>query len=143
GERPSGNRPGGGGERPGGNFANRPGGRPSQGDLQNFLDIPGGGGRPGGRPAFSGGGGAADEFLHDRPSIQPVRPGGDEMANRPRPGMDRPGFDRPGINLPDQGGERPTRPGQGGGGEQRPGGGDRPFRPGQGGSGEERPFRPG
>jgi hypothetical protein len=96
----------------GGNVAaNRPsigerpgaGNGPNQAQLQHFLNLSGGEARPGG--ALAGGalaGGAAAEFLRDRPAGE--RPAG--------------------------GGNRPERPGQGGGGEQlRPGGENRPNRP--------------
>ncbi|HTQ41075.1 MAG TPA: hypothetical protein VMJ32_18970 [Pirellulales bacterium] len=140
-----GTRPAGGMNRPnGGNLAtNRPnagqlpnGSRPTQGQLQNFLDLPGAGGatRPANFPgggagaAIAGGalaGGAAAEFLHDRPSGG-NRPGSGDLAGggvRPGDGGNRP--DRPG-----DGGNRPDRPGDGG---NRPGnGGNRPDRPGNG-----------
>jgi hypothetical protein len=158
------NRPGADGFRPGG------GGRPSPGDLQHFLDIPGGGGggmarpatRPGAGGMLAGGGavlagGAAGQFLHDHPTGFPGRPGiADIASNRPGTMPDigglRPGGDNIGPNRPGAGGGgeqfrpgdniRPSRPGQGGSGEQiRPGDNTRPSRPGQGGSGEQ--WRPG
>jgi hypothetical protein len=81
------------------------GGRPSQQDLKNFLDLPSGGsgtrpGAPSTQPVP--GGGAAADFLQNRPPTAgqlPARPGDGE-----RPGIG----DRPGA------GERPgagTRPG--------------------------------
>ncbi|MFO0792267.1 MAG: hypothetical protein U0805_22640 [Pirellulales bacterium] len=171
GARPSGNRPNvnpgsnrpGGLDRPG-NLADnglRPGGRPNQRDLDNFLDIPGAGGRPSTRPSYNGAagtllaGGAAGAFLHEHPTPFPggegLRPGGGggERPGRPgeagRPGQGGGGELRPGDNT------RPARPGQGGGESIRPGDNTRPTRPGQGGSGEqnrpggggERPNRPG
>jgi hypothetical protein len=101
--RPGGEFPGGGfggGGRPGGagpGFAE--GGRPSAGDLGNFLDIPrpatgalGGGG-------FPSGGGAAAEFLQQggaRPSQLPAYAGFGE-----RPGVGAPGIGvRPGEGAP-------------------------------------------
>jgi hypothetical protein len=154
--------------RPGGGAG---GGRPSAGDLDNFLNLGGGGGsRPniGAGGALAGGalaGGAAGAFLHDHPTTFPGgRPGAGDIATTlpaTRPGAGgggeqiRPGRPGDGGNglRPDRPGEggnglRPDRPGQGGGGEQwKPGDGrpnrpgDRPNRPGQGGSGEQ--WRPG
>jgi hypothetical protein len=145
--------------RPGGDF--RPtGGRPSAGNLEHFLDLPGAGGggieRPG-AGAVAGGaagllaGGAAAQFLHENPSPFPSRPGAGEIAStlpatRPNINGLRPGGGegvRPGVGGE---GTRPGRPGEGirpgGGGENiRPGEGNRPNRPGQGGSGER--WRPG
>lgn len=164
------NRPSTGISRPGGGVANLPnrpdignrpgGGRPSIGDLDNFLDLPGGGGvaRPGVRPgvggAIAGGalaGGAAAEFLKDNPTPFPsTRPApGDLASNRPvtLPGT---GIERPGGGeglRPGGGGDRPGRPGGGEG--LRPGDNDRPGRPGEGnrpgrpGEGGDRPGRPG
>ena len=85
------------GARPGGGVAG--GGRPTSGQLNNFLDIPGGGGggRPGGArwpaPWPAALGGAAGQFLHENPSQLPSggRPGtGETGLNRPatRPGGD-------------------------------------------------------
>ena len=88
-------RPNAGGQRPGNSV--RPGGsgRPSRDQLQNFLDV---GGKPGTRPSTRpAGGGAAGDFLNNRPSTgrlpnagkrpstNPVRPGaGDRLTgNRP------------------------------------------------------------
>ncbi len=127
---------GGGGTRPGG-------GRPSQGQLNDFLDLGGSSSRPSfNRPAtFPGGAGgqvagnAAYDFLNNgpgaagRPSSLPARPGG--------------GTTRPGTGDL-AGGDRPGRPGNNGGAVTLPGqigGGNRPGRPG-GGEGN-RPGRPG
>ncbi|MFG0264485.1 MAG: mu-protocadherin- cell-suface protein [Rhodopirellula sp. JB055] len=108
GNRPGGDRP----SRPGGSnrpdmpdFGKLPSGRPSAGDIGNFLGLDG-----------------------------PLRPGGSERPSRPGSG-DRPGNEnRPGLgNRPDAG-DRPgngDRPGIG----NRPGSGDRPSfadRPGAG-----------
>jgi hypothetical protein len=146
--RSSGNRQGGGarpstGARP--NVGSRD--RPSSADLNNFLDLGGPGGatgRPSNRPAYGGGtlsggvlaGGAAAEFLHERPTTRPgggsARPGEGVASTLPaRPGGDdRPG--RPGD------GNRPGRPGD----NNRPGRpSDRPGRPGGGDFAHDRPNR--
>ena len=121
----------------------------NQGQLQNFLDLPGGGAtRPSTLPsgglanagAIAGGalaGGAAADFLRDRPSGGEGIGGGNRPSTLPSgPGRgDIAGGDRPGRgdNRPGNGDNRPGR-----------GGEDRPSRPGQGGSGENRPAnRPG
>ncbi len=130
------------GARPGSGISRptaRPG-RPSRGELQNFLNLPSTPSqRPSNRPnlgqlagagAVGAGLGAAigSQLPDGGPSTRPARPGGGQ-----RPGLgpgDRPGLgDRPGI------GDRPGRPGNG----DRPGIGDRPGRPGIG----DRPGRPG
>lgn len=163
---------------PGGGVANLPnrpnvgarpdGGRPSMGDLDNFLDLPAGGGaarpstlpatRPGLGGAIAGGaiaggalaGGAAAEFLKDRPTPLPeTRPApGDLASNRPvtlpGTGVDRPGA---GEGLRPGGGDRPVKPGGGDEGLRpgdltkpaRPGDNNRPGRPGDG----NRPWQPG
>jgi hypothetical protein len=107
------------GTRPAGN------GRPSNRDLQNFLDLPGGGrgsvgggvgsNRLGNAAAGFGGalaGGAAAEFLQNRPSQLPARPG---LGEGGRPDLRRPGQPgtRPDNSLPGAG-NRPDlgRPGQ-------------------------------
>ncbi len=167
------NRPSTGISRPGGgnvaNFpnrpdvGNRPGGQPSVGDLDNFLDLPNGGGvaRPGTlpatRPGFGGAvaggalaGGAAAEFLKDNPKPFPAtRPGPGDLADnrpstRPAPGIDRPSTgdaSRPGGALPGRpgGGAEGLRPGDLTK-PAPPGDNDRPGRPGEGG---DRPGRPG
>lgn len=84
---------------PGGGAATRPATRPTQGQLNNFLDVP----RPSTGVAGSGSalrpgaGGAAADFLHEgsfaRPSTLPAtRPGAGNIASRPgaesRPGVD-------------------------------------------------------
>lgn len=112
------------------------GARPSTRDMQNFLDLPSiGVGAPSTRPSGSvtgivGGalaGGAAAEFLHNRPNNQlpgtgPVLGSGNIASTLPaRPG----GGGQPGEGL------RPAQPGQ------RPGDVGRPGRPG------ERPIGPG
>jgi hypothetical protein len=164
------NRPNPGINRPG-NIANvpnrpatgvRPGGAPSRNELQNFLDIPGTAGmaRPGTLPSAGTllAGGAAAQFLHENATPLPARPGtGDLASNLPatRPGSDglRPGGGeglRPGgDNRPGKPGDntRPSRPGEGGAGEQLRPGENRPgrpgdnTRPGQGGAGEQ--WKPG
>lgn len=104
------------------------GSRPSQGQLSHFLDLKpstgGSIGRPSQLPAT--GGGAARDFLQNRPDGRPTQlPAG---GNRPGIGS------RPGIGERPVVGERPgigSRPGIG----QRPAVGERP-RPG------ERPGRP-
>ena len=145
------NRPGA-SSRPGGStrsdMATRPGaGRPSGGDLQNFLDLPGAGAaaRPGSGAATRPGsgnvlaGGAASEFLRERPAN--YRPGAEtrpartdlasnRLANRPAD-VGRPG--RP-ENLPADVG-RPGRP------SELPGDVGRPGRPGQGDWAHHRPER--
>lgn len=82
-----------------------PGGRASQSQLNNFLDLGGpsaGGNAPGGRPTqlpntrpSAGGGGAAGDFLQNRPpqaSQLPARPGtGERPGAGQRPGENRPG----------------------------------------------------
>lgn len=103
------NRPSAGGTRPG---TGTPGGRPSQGQLNNFLDLGGpskGGNAPGGRPTqlpntrpSAGGGGAAGDFLQNRP------PQGGQLPASERPGQ-RPGEGRPGQNRPDRVDNRPER----------------------------------
>ncbi len=118
--------------RPGGGDFRPSGGRPSAGDLDKFLNLPSGGGmsRPSFGAAVAGGalaGGAAAEFLHDRPTPFPGGPGAGDIASTLP------------ATRPGGGGEgtRPSRPGEGGGGEQ-----NRPGRPGEGGEGV-RPGRPG
>ncbi len=73
----------------------------------------------------------------DRP-YRPRDGGGGERPSRPREG----GGDRP-YRPRDGGGDRPYRPRDGGGGDRpfrpRDGGGERPFRPREGG---DRPYRP-
>ncbi len=140
--RPGGVGPGAG--RPDGGLATRPGGRPSAGDLNDFLGIqkpsrpttlpatrPGGErpvtlpGRPGdiARPGDRPGGNRPG--AGERPVTLPGRPG--DLA---RPG-NRPGSDRP-VTLPGRPGDRP-------GAGNRPGGGDRPELP----DWVNRPGRPG
>ena len=62
--------------------------RPSQGELQGFLDLkqPGGSAQPGTRPT-PGGGGAAADFLENKPSTgqRPATPGAG-IADRPAAG---------------------------------------------------------
>lgn len=122
---------------------NRPGAgtRPSQGGLNNFLDLkkPGAGGRPSTLPSTRPGssGAAISDFLKndkrpgvgDRPSTLPsTRPGtGDRPGNGNRPGEgNRPGIgDRPGNGNRPGDGNQPgigDRPGNG----NRPGLGNRP-----------------
>ena len=84
-------------------------GRPTQGQLNDFLNLD----RPSTLPGVRPGGGAAGDFLQNRPSTRPApgtRPGvGDRPSTLPET--------RPGI------GDRPsTRPSPG----TRPGAGDRP-----------------
>ncbi len=119
----TGSRPSVGGNRP--NFGNRP----SQGQLQDFLNLPG---QAGTRPG-----------LGERPSTLPSRPDRPDIARPDRPNLpDRPNIgDRPvGPNRPNIG-DRPSRPDIGNDvrdrWQNRP---DRPFdkdwwnRPGHGGN---------
>ncbi len=157
--RGGGGRGGGGGGRGGGmghvgGGGGRPsmgrGGRPSMPSRPANVSRPANINRPStanisrpGTPNISrpgaGGGGTSLGNLHPsggRPSTRPATP------QLPRPGAGGAGTAQwPSISPP--GDLRPaTRPGQGGGGVQRPGAGDL-TRPGQGGGGIQRPDRPG
>jgi hypothetical protein len=132
GSRPSsiGNRPGGGNVPSRPNIGSLPsaGGRPSTRDVQNFLNLPnvGSGNFGGGRPssgfsnaaAIAGGalaGGAAAQFLHDRPNnAQPGEAGlGNIASNLPANTNSIGGGNRTDFGRPGQPGARPdnTLPG--------------------------------
>ena len=113
--RPATPRPGTGGgtQRPGSGLPGRPAGRPAGGNYKNPWEL----NRPGSRPSTRPGG-AAGDFLQNRPSTKPARPG------------NRPGTGQGPSTQPVRPGTRPNRPGAG----DRPS--TKPARPGN------RPGRP-
>ncbi|HEY1858729.1 MAG TPA: tetratricopeptide repeat protein [Gemmataceae bacterium] len=118
-----------------------PAGGSSGGSRPNLIGGgAGGAARPIQRPGGSIGGGSPSPLPSPQPSNRP------SLVNPGQGGTIRPGAG--GGSVSPGGGISPTRPGQGGGGEQlpnRPGGGGNllPNRPGQGGGGEQWPNRPG
>lgn len=117
-------------QRPGSGLPGRPAGRPASGNYKNPWDLT----RPSTRPTTRPGG-AAGDFLQNRPSTQPARPG-----NRPN----RPGSGEGPSTQPVRPGNRPNRPGTGEGPSTQPvRPGTRPNRPGGGDRPATKPTRPG